>query len=303
MHPALMLQSWIFWTLLATVMQSVRTAAQRSLRQAVNAETATLARYLFALPFAFFWLGLLLMGGERSLPAPPAVFWVYGAAAGLLQILATVLLIELLTLRNFAVGNTWVRGEVILTALLGVLFFGAGFSLFSWLGMLVCVTGLLLISAEGRGWSRQDFFSRSAAYGFSAGLAFAFTALFIREASLSFALQDPLFTAALTLNYMICLQTLVLLVYVGLRFPEQLRGLFRHSGSGWFIGLTSMLGSTGWFTAMTLMEPALVKAVGQIEVGLALIISWFFFRERPNRREIIGMLLVVAGVLGLLLFN
>ena len=55
---------------------------------------------------------------------------------------------------------------------------------------------------------------------------------------------------------------------------------------------------------MTLIEPAIVKAVGQVEVGIALTISWFYFRERPTwRRELTGIVLVVLGVLGMLLVN
>ena len=298
-----MLQSWIFWTLLAAGMQSVRTAAQRSLRGSVKVETATLARYLFGLPFALAWLIFLLIAGDRSLPSPSAAFWIYGLAAGILQILATVLLIELLTLRNFAVGNTYVRGEVMLTALLSVLLYGAAFGIVSWLGMLVCVAGLLLISSTSSVWSWHALVSRSAVYGLGAGVAFAFTSLFIRQASLSYGLQDPLFTAALTLIYMISLQTLLLLLYIAWLHPGQIGKLTRHLRSGWFIGLTSMLGSTGWFTAMTLTEPAIVKAVGQVEVGIALAISWFYFRERPTWRELTGIVLVVLGVLGMLLVN
>ena len=54
-----MLESWIFWTVLAAFMQSVRTAGQKQLNQSVSAESATLARYLFALPVILgygFWL-------------------------------------------------------------------------------------------------------------------------------------------------------------------------------------------------------------------------------------------------------
>ncbi len=68
-----------------------------------------------------------------------------------------------------------------------------------------------------------------------------------------------------------------------------------------FIGLTSALGSIGWFTAMTLERAAYVKALGQIEFVFALVISTFFFRERSNLLELSGMGLIAVGVLVLVM--
>ena len=68
-----------------------------------------------------------------------------------------------------------------------------------------------------------------------------------------------------------------------------------------FVGLTSVLGSVGWFTAMTLQPVAYVKAVGQVEFIFTLAIAVLFFRERLTAREILGMLVIITGVLLLLL--
>ncbi|MEL6421428.1 MAG: EamA family transporter, partial [Pseudomonadota bacterium] len=68
-----------------------------------------------------------------------------------------------------------------------------------------------------------------------------------------------------------------------------------------FVGITSAVGSIGWFTAMTLVNAAYVKAVGQIEAVFALAISAFYFRERVSRTEMVGMALIVASVLVFLL--
>ena len=61
-----------------------------------------------------------------------------------------------------------------------------------------------------------------------------------------------------------------------------------------------MLGSAGWFTAMTLENAAHVRALGQVELVFTFIASWFFFRERSTGLEIGGVLLIVAGILILL---
>jgi len=59
------MEAWIFFTLLAVVMQSVRTAAQKQIAQSISAASATLVRYLFGLPFAlgyYFYLSYFYQG-------------------------------------------------------------------------------------------------------------------------------------------------------------------------------------------------------------------------------------------------
>ena len=67
------------------------------------------------------------------------------------------------------------------------------------------------------------------------------------------------------------------------------------------IGVTGALGSIGWFTAMTLENAAYVRALGQIELVFTFAVSWIWFRERANGREITGALLIIAGLVVLVL--
>jgi drug/metabolite transporter (DMT)-like permease len=68
------------------------------------------------------------------------------------------------------------------------------------------------------------------------------------------------------------------------------------------IGLTGFLGSLGWFWAYSLALVAYVKAVGQIESVVAVLLSLFVWRERAVLRQLPGMLLVLGGIL-LVLFG
>ena len=52
--------------------------------------------------------------------------------------------------------------------------------------------------------------------------------------------------------------------------------------------------------AMTLQQVAYVRALGQIELVFTFMASYFLFKERINRMEILGCLLIVSGILGLL---
>lgn len=295
-----MLESWIFWSLLAATMQSVRTAAQKYLTSDISALGATLVRYLFGLPFAAVYLAWLLTSRAAALPTPSLVFILYGLAAGFLQIIATILLIRLFSLRNFAVGSCYIRTEVLITAVIGMLVFGEIVSLLGWFAMATCVSGLILITIAKTGRLR-DLWNISAVYGLGAGFAFSLTSLFIRQASLSFGMDDPMFTAALTLLFMVVVQTLMSLAMLLHRNASELKVILRRWRTCLFVGATSVAGSAGWFTAFTLERAAYVKTLGQIEFLLTLAISIIFFKETPSRTELIGMIALVAGVILLLI--
>lgn len=294
-----MLESWIFWSLLAASMQSVRTAGQKYLTGHISALGATLVRYLFGLPFAVIYLAWLLQRSDQSLPELNNTFYLCAVLAGLLQIGATILLIRLFSLRNFAVGSNYVRGEILFTALIGALIFSEMLSVLGWLAIAISFSGLMVISL-GHSGKLSSLWNRSAAYGLGAGLAFSLTSLLIRRASLSIGLDDAMLTAAVTLTFMVTMQTVITLVWVTLKDAQELGVIFRQWRPSLFVGVTSIVGSAGWFTAFTLEKAAYVKTLGQIEFITTLLIAVFYFREKPTRSEIIGMLLIVFGVIVLL---
>ena len=169
-----MLESWIFWTVLAAAMQSVRMAAQKQLNQSVSAESATLVRYLFGLPLILVYF--LWLFQSRSLPPLTVAFGAKVVVAGALQIFATILLVRLFSLRNFAIGSTYVRLEIVITALLGLTLFGDIVNGLTLLGMMVCTLGLVLVNTRGPG-LKGGFFGRDAVMGLAAALAFSLTSL------------------------------------------------------------------------------------------------------------------------------
>ena len=295
-----MLESWVFWSLLAAAMQAIRTAGQKYLTAEISPLGATLVRYLFGLPFVATYLIWLLVDRDGPLPEPNVLFLVYGVAAGFSQIVATVLLIRLFTLRNFVVGSCYVRTEILITALIGMTLFGEHVAVQGWLAMLACVSGLVLITLANSG-KLSDLLSTSSLYGLGAGVAFSLTSLMIRDASLSFKMNDAVFTAALTLAYMIVVQTLISLFMLAIVNAAEYRTIMRRWRASLFVGATSVVGSVGWFTAFTLEKAAYVKTLGQFEVLLSMVISIFFFRERPIKREVWGMIILVCGIIMLLL--
>ena len=296
---------WIPITLFAAVMQTVRTAGQKHLTVHLDPISVTLVRFLFGLPFAALYLACVAIGSDASIPAPNATFIGYTLLGGVAQILATVLLIYLFSLRNFAVGTTYARTEAFLTAFIGTLFFGEWISAQGWIAVIISVAGVVVLTiARSQVQSSsllRRLWNRAAAIGLGSGLGFALASLSIRKASLSFGIDDFLLTAGITLVAMVCLQTLIMIVYVAIKSPAQFAVIARHWRVSLFVGVTSALGSIGWFTAMTVERAAYVKALGQVEFVFALAVSTLFFRERTTRIELLGMALVAGGVVILLL--
>ncbi|WP_083608168.1 DMT family transporter [Teredinibacter haidensis] len=291
---------WISFTLLAAIMQAVRTAGQKSLSGSVSAMATTFVRYWYGLPFVFCYLSLLLVlnpdwAKQISITTftGNARFLFFATSASVAQIAATYALIKVFTQRNFAVGTSFAKTEAIQVALLGSLLFADYLNWLGWLAVISGVVGTVVISGK-------DVFKRgsrnTSLYGLASGALFAVTSLFLREASLSLGLPLVL-SAVLTLAFMVCLQSVVCALYLNIWEKPQWQRMKSVKKSCWFVGATSALGSVGWFTAMSLQNAALVKILGQVEFFITLAITHFYFREKIARFEWWGMVLIVASVL------
>lgn len=286
-------------------MQTVRTAGQKQLSVHMDPVAATLVRFLFGLPFALAYLFAVSRWYQAGLPETNATFWVFAIIASVTQVVATALLIYLFSLRNFAVGTTYARTEAFLTALVGALFFGELITLPGWAAILVSVSGVVVLTVARTQIEAitllQRLWNPAAAVGLASGLCFALASLSLRRASLSLEIDNFQISAGMTLVTMVTVQTAMTAGYVGITNARQFGAIFQRWRGCLFVGLTSALGSIGWFTAMTLERAAYVKALGQIEFVFALGVSTFFFRERSNVLELGGMALIAVGVLMLVL--
>lgn len=286
---------WIAFTLLAVIMQPLRTAGQRQLTGVISAPAATLVRYLFGLPFAVLYFLLQWQGSGGVIFTSSSQFFLLSSLAGLSQILATFLLLKTLMLQNFAVGTALAKTQALLAAILGVLFFDEPLGLLASLSVLLGVAGVLIasnwrftLSAEGE--------LRALVLGLGAGLFFALTSWFAREASLTLA-GPRLLSAAAVLLYCVALQTAVCLVWVVRYHRASWVMLASNQRACWFIGFTSLAGSIGWFTANSLQNPALVNTLGQLEFFVTLLITLLYFKERISLREAVGLMLLLASLL------
>lgn len=288
--------SWVLFTVLAAFMQAFRNAFQKQLSHTVPVLGVTLARFLFGAPLAALYLALLYQLGDAppSIPTIPLPFVGYVAAAALMQIVATGLMVKVFTFNNYAIGAGLAKSEAIFAAVLGVLFFASSLSPLGWLGVLIGGLAVFLLSGLR---SFRDIDGRTLWYGAWSGLSFALTSLWVREASLSLGLPYP-FGAAWVLLSVISLQTLVLLCYLAWRAPATLRALATKPRLVLITSVASCVGSLGWFTAMSLQSVPLVKTLGQIEVLFTILISVFWLKEKLKAQDLAGLgCIVVAAVL------
>jgi drug/metabolite transporter (DMT)-like permease len=298
------LDTWIYFTLLAAFMQAIRTAGQKHLSGQLNAMATTAVRYVFALPFAWLYAWWLLDYKEIQVPTLTPLFLQYALVACVMQILGTFCLVAAFKYRNFAVATSLAKTEAIQVAIVGALLFSVSLSAMGWLSVVVGVVGVFLVSKVK--FRVKDFIGDSQGliglgYGLAAGLGLAITTLLIRESSLALN-TNLIVSAAITLVFMITVQSVISCLYLYVQDKSQFFLMFKYWKICLFVGITSLLGSIGWFTGASYQNAAYVKALGQVEFFITLAITYRVFKESITLKEYFGMFLIVFSVLILLLF-
>ena len=238
------------------------------------------------------------------MPSLNAEFFAWAVLGGVGQIAATFLLIHLFSFRNFAVGTAYSRTEPAQAALFGLIFLGERASLGAVAAIAISVFGVMLISVAHVAVSFRSMLasmvSRNALVGLASGTAFGISAVAYRAASLSLGGPNFMMQAAVTLAFVICFQTLIMLCWMLWKDRAEIGRIATAWKPALFTGLVGASASFGWFMAMTLQQAAIVKSLAQIEMLFTFAASVFFFKERINRLEVAGCALIVGGILVLL---
>ena len=303
------MELWALITVGSAFLQNLRSTLQKHLKGRMGTTGATFVRFGFGLPFAFLYLAILHLGLGRPLPVPGATFAVWSLIGAFAQIAATFLLVHLFSFRNFAVGTAYSRTEPAQAALLALLLFGETIGLGTVAAILVSILGVMLISVARTALTPMSLVtsvgSPTALVGLASGFFFGISAIAYRTASLSLAPSlpepDAVTQAGYTLCIVITVQTLSMFAWMAWRDRTELarvRSAWKVSALVGFVGATA---SFGWFTAMTLQQAAVVKALAQVEMLFTFASAVLFFKEKINQLEIAGCVLIVFGVLLLVL--
>lgn len=291
---------WIPITVAAALFQCLRTALQKFLKGRMSTSASTFTRFAFGMPLAVLYvLGLVLVGGYAA-PQPGPAFFAWVVTGGLAQIVATGLLLHVLSFRNFPVGVAYTKTEVVQAAVFGLIFLGDHLTAWGSASILISTLGVMLVSLVASGNPLRalltGWMERSALLGIASGGFFAVSAVGFRAASLSLEYPNPIVAAAYTLAFATSIQSIVLGAYLAWREREQFRNLAAAWRPSLMAGVMSVLGSAGWFTAMTLQTVAYVRTLGLVELIFTFLLSALWFREKPRSTEIAGVALVVLGI-------
>lgn len=295
---------WIWLSIFAAGMQSVRTAAQKRLNERVSTLATTYVRSAMGLPVMAVYVALMVRWADWPLPSPPGRFWLLALAGAVSQILATAMLMRLFRQRGFAVASLLTKADIVIIALIGAALFSERISPGGALALGVVVAGVVLLSL-GQLQSRklgievpgERLASRAGLEALAAALLFALSFLFFREATLAIGEEGALWRGAWTVTLATGMQLVLLGGWLLWREPAAFAGLMGNMRLVSFIGVTSAFGSIAWFTAFAMQNASYVRAVSQVEVVFTLAISWGYFGERLTRIEIAGIALTLAGVL------
>ena len=288
---------WVWLTLCAAFMQNVRSLLQRQLSAAEGGRLtvlgATYVRFLYALPVA--GLGAALLFANRPIPEAGAAFWLSSALGGVAQIGGTAALLASFRRRSFAVGTAFSKTEAMQTAAFGFLLLGDSLSWLAFAGVVVSLAGVILMTAKDRP-HQGTHWAGGVGLGLLAGAGFGVAAVCYRGAALSLP-EGAFFERALaTLVVALGVQTLVMGLFLRLRQPGTLSAVLAAWRPGAAVGAAGALASAGWFSAMTLHNAALVRALGQVELIFAFLTSVWLFREQVRWRDALGGGLLLLGV-------
>jgi drug/metabolite transporter (DMT)-like permease len=119
----------------------------------------------------------------QTLPAITPVFWAYALVGGAAQILATMCVVALFAHRNFAVGITFKKTEVLMAASIGLLILGEGVTWLAFGAILIGLAGVMLLSdlpgASQDAWHKR-ILNRAVGFGLASGVLFACSGIWYR---------------------------------------------------------------------------------------------------------------------------
>ena len=300
---ALLPYAWIPIVLWAALAQTARNAAQRSLVAQAGTLGATLARFLYGLPFAAAWVVALhaLPATAAALPRFHAAYfgWLMLGAIG--QLAATACLLAAMKQRNFVVGVAYSKTDALQVALFGALFLQELPGWVTLAAIALATTGVVLLSlpqkalaaqpASAAGWA-----GLAAMYGLASGAGFALSAVGYRGAALQLPGVSPWLIGGWGVLWAQAAQSLLLGGWLALRSPDSLRATAAAWRVSTIAGLAGALASIGWFTAFALTSAANVRTLGMVEVVFSYLVSRRYLRERLTSGERAGLLLVLGGV-------
>jgi drug/metabolite transporter (DMT)-like permease len=283
---------WALFTVIAAAAQTSRNAMQRELTGRLGTVGATHVRFLFGFPFAVLFLAGIMLVSGAPLPRPGLVFWPWVLDGALAQIAATALMLAAMNDRSFVVTIAYIKTEPVQVALFGFLLLGDQITSPMAAAILIATAGVIVMSLKPGAAGGL----RPTVLGLIAGGMFGLSAIGYRGAILSLANTNYVMAATFTLVVGLMIQSVVLSLYLWLRDRTVLVAIARAWRPSMFAGFMGALASQFWFLAFALATAASVRTLALIEVLFAQAISRFIFKQPTSGREMVGIVMIIAGV-------
>ncbi len=298
--PAMAAWAWIPIVVWAAFAQTIRNATQRTLVAELGTLAATLVRFLYGLPFALAWLALTYRFSGAPMALPPFNLaygaWLFAGAAS--QLAATALLLLAMKQRNFIVGVTFSKTEVLQVGIFATLFLHEVPTAVSALAMAVATLGVVSLSWPKKLEPAASAWSGNAAwFGLGSGACFALSSVGYRGAALELGATSAWLVGAWGVLLAQLMQSALLGAWLALRAPAALSAIAKAWRLSLLAGMMGAFASIGWLTAVALRPAVDVRTLGLVEVLFSYLVSRQLFKERMTRHEAAGLVLVTAGVL------
>ena len=295
---------WILAAAIAAALQTIRSAYQKKMIPQLGEFGATYIRFFYALPFTLliflFWF-YFLNNQIPSLSSKSLFFCLLGAFC---QVAFTLSLMIVFSFRNFAAGIAFSKTEVLIAAIVEIFVLNIYFSAEVNFGIFLGVFAVIFLSIAKQTTSISDafkkiytsFFTFGTFLGLLTGMILAGSTLAYRMAIIS--VDSPILDATIYLSSIaIITQTIIVGIWLFFNKKDQLISVFKYWKPSLPAGISGSGATAGWFIAFALASVAEVRAVGQVELIFSILVSIFIFKEKVNKTELLGIVLLAASIL------
>ena len=293
--------NWIVTSVLGAFFQNARSSIQKKLNTEMSLMASTYVRFAFSLPILFV-VFFIYFGNFNYfiISVQNSNFITYVILASILQISFTLLFLKF---TNFLVGTALSKTEVIQIAFFEFIILKDYLNFYALLGIMISTIGVIIFSTKDLKNIINGFFSKSTVVGLLCGTLLALSVVFYRGSMEFLEFTNKNFDRALlTLFAATIIQTSLITFYL-LLFEltefKKIKSNIKLSSLAGFFGFSATI---SWFYSFSLVQAALVRAVGQIELLFSYISSRFMFKEKIRYIEIFGIIIFIFGLI-LVIFN
>ena len=296
--------NWIVTSIMGAFFQNARSSIQKKLNTEMSLMASTYVRFAFSLPILFV-VFFIYFGNFNYfiISVQNSNFITYVILASVLQISFTLLFLYLLKFTNFLVGTALSKTEVIQIAFFEFIILKDYLNFYALLGIMISTIGVIIFSTKDLKNIINGFFSKSTVVGLLCGTLLALSVVFYRGSMEFLEFTNKNFDRALlTLFAATIIQTSLITFYL-LLFEitefKKIKSNIKLSSLAGFFGFSATI---SWFYSFSLVQAALVRAVGQIELLFSYVSSRFMFKEKVRYIEIFGIIIFIFGLI-LVIFN